>query len=188
MENDEKQNECMFLIGGPPMNITNTQDSSMNYLNAAAESRRQAAERQIKWDNRYLALAKFVAQWSKDPSTQTGAVIADHQGYVVALGYNGFARGVQDTKERLDDRETKYKMVVHCERNAIISAKRDLTGYTLYTWPFMSCGPCAGMVIQAGIRRCVAPHNDNPRWQADFALTEQMFKEANVELVLTALE
>ena len=27
-----------------------------------------------KWDKRYLALAKEVASWSKDPSTQVGAV------------------------------------------------------------------------------------------------------------------
>jgi deoxycytidylate deaminase len=26
-----------------------------------------------KWDNRFLELARHVAQWSKDPSTRTGA-------------------------------------------------------------------------------------------------------------------
>jgi dCMP deaminase len=138
--------------------------------------------RQYKWDTRYLELAKFAAQWSKDPSTKTGAVIVSSKGSVVSLGYNGFAKGVADTNERLNDRETKYKMVVHCERNAIIFAERDLAGCTLYTWPFMSCGPCAGMVIQAGIMRCVAPMNNNPRWQADFALATQMFNEAKVKM------
>jgi dCMP deaminase len=143
------------------------------------------ATRQAKWDARYLELAKHVAQWSKDPSTKTGAVIVAPHGGVVGLGYNGFAKGVEDSPERWNDRETKYKIVVHCERNAMLFAQRDLTGSTLYTWPFMSCGPCAGMVIQAGIKRCVAPFNDNPRWQADFALTMQMFKEAGVVLDLT---
>jgi dCMP deaminase len=144
-----------------------------------------AAERQAKWDARYLELAKHVAQWSKDPSTKTGAVIVSPNGGVVGVGYNGFAKGVNDTDERLNDRETKYKMVVHCERNAIIFAQRDLIGCTLYTWPFMSCAPCAGMVIQAGITRCVAPRNDNPRWQADFALSIQMFAEAGVTMDFT---
>ena len=143
-------------------------------------------KRQQKWDNRYLELAKFWAQNSKDPSTKTGAVIVSPDNFVIALGYNGFPRGVEDREDRLSDRETKYKMIVHCERNALLAAKQDLTGSTLYTWPFMSCAPCAGMVIQAGIVRVVAHHNDNPRWQADFQLTEQMFLEANVQLDLYA--
>jgi dCMP deaminase len=141
--------------------------------------------RQAKWDARYIELARHVAQWSKDPSTKAGAVIIAPNGSVVSVGYNGFAKGVQDTDERLNDRETKYKMVVHCERNAIIFAQRDLTGCTLYTWPFMSCGPCAGMVIQAGIKRCVAPRNDNPRWQEDFRLAQQQFTEAGVTMDFT---
>jgi dCMP deaminase len=138
-----------------------------------------------KWDYRFLELAKQIASWSKDPSTKTGAVITDNQNRIVSVGYNGFPQGVEDSQERLENRELKYKMIVHCERNAIIFAKRDLKGCTLYTWPFMSCGPCAGMVIQTGITRCVAPKNDNPRWQEDFKITEQMFHEAGVELILT---
>lgn len=140
--------------------------------------------RQEKWDKRYLELAQFVAQWSKDPSTKTGAVIVSPDNFVVAVGYNGFPRGVEDTDARLNDRETKYKMIVHCERNALLAAKQDLTGSTLYTWPFMSCAPCAGMVIQAGVKRVVAHRNDNPRWQEDFKLTQQMFWEAGVTIDL----
>ena len=141
--------------------------------------------RQEKWDRRYLELAEFWAlKNSKDPSTKTGAVLVSPDNFVVALGYNGFPRGVEDSDARLNDRETKYKLIVHCERNAILAAKRDLTGFTLYVWPFMPCAVCAGMVIQAGITRAVAHQNDNPRWQADFELTQQMFKEANVKLDL----
>jgi dCMP deaminase len=141
-------------------------------------------DRQHKWDIRYLDLAKFISKWSKDPSTKTGAVVVSSMGSVVSVGYNGFARKVSDSSERLNNREEKYKMIVHCERNAIIFAQRDLSNCTLYTWPFMSCGPCAGMVIQSGIKRCVAPVNDNPRWISDFELTKTMFEEAEVELVL----
>lgn len=139
---------------------------------------------ELKWHKRYLQLARFVSKWSKDPSTQTGAVIVDHRGAVVSVGYNGMALGVEDTEERYNNRELKYKMIVHCERNAIIFAQRNLEGCILYTYPFMSCAVCAGMAIQAGITTCVAPRNDNPRWQADFALTEQMFKESGVKLIL----
>jgi dCMP deaminase len=139
--------------------------------------------KQHKWDLRFLELAEFIASWSKDPSTQTGAVIVDDRS-VVSVGFNGFARGVKDTPERLNNRELKYKLIVHCERNAILFAKRSLDKCTLYTWPFMSCAPCAALVIQSGIKRCVAPKSDNPRWLADFKLTEMMYKEAGIQLIL----
>ncbi len=66
----------------------------------------------------------------------------------------------------------------------MLFASRSLENCTLYTWPFMSCAACAAMVIQAGIKRAVAPYSDNPRWKEDFELTQQQFKEAGVELCL----
>jgi dCMP deaminase len=137
-----------------------------------------------KWDLRFLAAAKFFSTWSKDPSTQTGTVIVDQHGAIKATGYNGFARGVEDALDRLTDRDKKYNMIVHCETNAIVFAQTNLTGFTLYTWPFMPCARCAGMIIQTGISRCVAPQNDNPRWQESFKYTTEMFAEAGVELTL----
>lgn len=134
-----------------------------------------------KWDRRYLDLAWLVSSWSKDPSTKTGAVITKNN-KIISLGFNGFARGIDDSVDRLNDRDIKYKMIVHCERNAMLFAAQDLTGCTLYTVPFMSCAPCAAMVIQAGFKRCVAPYSENPRWQEDFKLTSSMFKEAGVDL------
>lgn len=140
-----------------------------------------------KWDRRFISLAQVVASWSKDPSTKTGAVITDDKGRIISVGYNGFARGVEDSEERYSNREIKYKMIVHCERNAILFAGRPLDGCTLYTVPFQSCSVCAAMVIQAGITRCVAPvmpEHLKERWAEDMALAAKMFKEAGVELVL----
>jgi len=138
-----------------------------------------------KWDMRFLQLARFMASFSKDPSTQTGAAIIRPDRTVVSVGYNGLARGVQDSPERLNNREIKYKVICHCERNAIVFARQDVGGCTLYTWPFMSCAACAAIVIQAGIKRCVAPRNDNPRWQEDFKLAQQQFAEAGVTMDFT---
>ncbi len=140
-----------------------------------------------KWDRRFLALARGVAAYSHDPSTQTGAVIVDDQGLVMATGYNGFPIGVNDDPKRYADRPLKYELVVHCETNAIVLARRDLRGCTLYTWPFMSCSRCAGVVIQAGIKRCVAPVIPArlvERWSQNMALSTMMFAEAGVELCL----
>ncbi len=141
-------------------------------------------DRQEKWDRRFVELSKFIAQWSLDPSTKTGSVITDVKRRVISVGYNGLAQGVEDLPERLNNREIKYKIIVHCERNALLFANRSVEGCTLYTWPFMSCSTCASMVIQAGIKRVVAPWSDNERWIAEFELSKQMFKEAGVEVCL----
>ena len=136
------------------------------------------------WNRRFLALAEHIATWSKDPSTKVGAVIVDADRRIISTGYNGFPRDVEDLDQRLNNRDVKYEMIVHGEINAIVFANQNLQGTTLYTWPFMPCSRCAGIVIQSGIQTVVAPYNDNPRWQASFELTEQMFREAGVRLII----
>ena len=127
-------------------------------------------------------MARNAASWSKDPSTQVGAIIVDDDKRVISVGYNGFPKGVTDD-ERLDDREEKYKMIVHAERNALLFANKDVKNCNLFTYPFMPCSVCAGMVIQAGIKRVVTVKNNNARWQKDFVVSRQMFKEAEVDLI-----
>ena len=138
------------------------------------------------WDRRFLQLARFIAQWSKDPSTKVGCVVVDDMKRIVSTGFNGLPSGVEDTLERLSDRAVKYKMVVHAERNAIIDAKRNLAGLTIYVWPIMPCSECAAMVIQAGIAKVIAPATDDQRLieSCRFDLTTQMFEEADIDLVL----
>src|ERR1700692_2564953 len=102
--------------------------------------------RQEKWDKRFLELAQFISKWSKDPSTCVGAVIVDKDLRIVSVGFNGLPKGVEDTEERLNNRDIKIKIVVHAERNAILFARTSLVGCTLYTFPFSSCSVCAGMV------------------------------------------
>jgi dCMP deaminase len=143
--------------------------------------------RKEKWDRRFLEMAKLIASWSKDPSTKTGAVIVDTDNRVVSVGYNGFAKGIDDSPERYNDRELKYKLIVHCERNAILFANKSCKGCTLYTYPFMSCSVCAAMVIQSGITRCVAPECPEhllERWKDDLDLSKSMFMETYVILDL----
>jgi dCMP deaminase len=88
----------------------------------------------------------------------------------------------------LNNRELKYKVIIHGERNAILFSREPLIGHTLYTWPFMPCTVCAAMVIQAGITRAVAPNSDNPRWQDDFNISKGLFKEAGVKLDLVDMK
>ena len=140
----------------------------------------------LKWDVRYLQLAKQVASWSKDPSTQTGAVIERPDNSVASIGYNGFPKGIEDTDERLNDRETKYSFIVHCEMNAVLSAHESVRGNTLYTWPLLSCDRCAVHMIQAGITRAVAstcPPDKATRWQPILDESRRRFAEAGIEVV-----
>ncbi len=109
-----------------------------------------------KWDCRFLELAKHVAQWSKDPSTQVGAVIVDDLRRIVSVGYNGFPRGVVDSAERYEDRKQKYALVVHAEANAILSPQQSVRGCTLYA-TLHPCEECAKLVVQAGLTRVVIP-------------------------------
>mgnify|MGYP003328242487 FL=1 len=137
-----------------------------------------------KWHKRFLDLAKHISTWSKDPSTQVGAVIVDNSKRIISTGYNGFSMGVHDNIERLENRDIKYEMIVHGEINAIVFARQDLTNTTLYTYPFMPCSRCASIVIQSGIKTVVAPFNNNPRWKDSFEITQTLFAEAGVELIL----
>ena len=135
-----------------------------------------------KWDIRFLEMARNASGWSKDPSTKVGSIIVDDDKRVISVGYNGFPKGVDDD-ERLNDRQEKYKVIVHAERNALLFANKDVKGCSIYTYPFMPCSVCAGMIIQAGIKRVVTVENDNLRWQQDFKVSRGLFNESGLTLI-----
>lgn len=138
-----------------------------------------------KWDQRFLDLASLVSTWSKDPSTQTGAVITCGK-QVVSLGFNGFPMRMPDMPEWYANREGKYSRIVHCEINALIFAKQDVHACTLYTWPFISCDRCFVTMAQAGIWRFVAPkptEEQAQRWGPAFDRVRQYAQEMGLELV-----
>lgn len=135
-----------------------------------------------KWDKYFLEIAETVSRKSKDPSTKVGAVIVDEDKRVISVGYNGFPKGIKDTQKRLNNRELKYKLVIHGEINAILFASRSVKDCSLYCFPFMCCSSCALLVIQSGIKKVIAPYSENPRWVESFRLTRELFKEAGVDL------
>ncbi len=142
-----------------------------------------------KWDTRFLGLAAHTSAWSKDPSSQVGAVITDGN-RIVSLGYNGFAAGVMDAPERLSDRDTKLNLTIHAEENAMIFAKRDIAGCTVFvTHP--PCPRCASKLIQDEVGRVVyiSPSEDFlSRWESDLVLSKEMYAEAGVEVSEYALD
>ena len=136
-----------------------------------------------KWDHRFLALADYISDWSKDPSTQVGCVLTKKR-RVVSMGFNGFPAGVEDTEERLTDRDIKYEMVVHAEQNALMFAGDRAEGCVLYVHPLPPCARCAVLVIQAGIVRvvCDQPDFDHERWGEQAKIADTMFREAALDV------
>lgn len=133
------------------------------------------------WDKKFLDMAEMVSLWSKDPSTKVGAVIVDKNNRLISVGYNGFPRGIPDD-ERLKQRDKKYDIIVHAEMNAILFANVPIQGFTLYTYPFEPCSRCASVIIQTGISRVVSLPNKEDRWEANFEISRNLFKEAGVKL------
>jgi dCMP deaminase len=127
--------------------------------------------RDEKWAQRFLNLAKEVSTWSKDPSTQVGAVIVRPDRTICSLGYNGFPRSMMDVEKWYSDRNEKLSRIIHGEMNALLNARESISGYTLYTYPFMPCDHCMVMLIQAGIAKIVTlkPKGEAAvRWGKEF--------------------
>lgn len=138
------------------------------------------------WDTYFINLAEYVSRASKDPSTKTGAVIIGPNRRIVSLGYNGFPPRIEDTEERLNDRDIKYKLVIHAEMNAILNAHMSVRECVMYIWPFPPCSRCAVHIVASGLATVIAPEipiDKKERWGQDIALAVRIFNEAGVQVV-----
>lgn len=143
-------------------------------------------------DRYFLDLAKSVSVNSPDPSSKLGAVVIDDLGSVVSYGWNDFPAGVQQLEERWNNRELKYKLVVHAEVNAILKAGDEARGGTLYVYPGWGspcmCTGCAKVALTAGITRVVGlirPQDSErlARWKDELEVADMMCREAGLEIV-----
>lgn len=115
-----------------------------------------------KWPGRFMDIAKVVAGWSKDESTQVGAVIVDDAKRIICTGFNGFPIGVDDDVPERHERPEKYFFYEHAERNALNFANVDVTGMTMIVTCF-PCADCMRGVLQNGITTVLCPMPDSSR-------------------------
>ncbi len=105
------------------------------------------------WDEYFMNIAEQVAARSKDPSTKTGCVIVDNKKRPVSFGYNGFIGGCDESKMS-HERPIKYHLTIHDIMNALLFAKKDLEGCTVYGL-YAPCENCLKHVIQAGAKKII---------------------------------
>jgi dCMP deaminase len=143
-----------------------------------------------KWTRHFLRIAAEAARMSKDPSTQVGALLVTER-RVVGTGFNGFPSPVKDTQSRLNDRETKLKLIVHAEMNALLDAGREAEGSTLYLYGFQAspCLNCTKHLIQAGVHSIVSYGPELPdRWLEETQMAAAILAEADVDLTVYSPE
>lgn len=137
----------------------------------------------INWDEYFMGVALLASKRSKDPNTQVGACIVNHENIILSTGYNGFPYGCSDDVfpwER-EGEDTKYKYVVHAELNAILNARgKNLDSAILYVDLF-PCNECAKAIIQSGIKEVVYLY-DKYATSAETIASKKMLTAANVKL------
>jgi dCMP deaminase len=139
--------------------------------------------KELKWINRYMGLAKHVASWSEDNKKQVGSVLT-RDNRVISLGYNGLPTGVETKPERFE-KDIKLNYFEHAERNCIFTAAKmghSTMNCTLYS-TFFPCPDCARAIIQSGIVHLITMEMDpQSSWFNKMKISEEMLQEAGIKI------
>ena len=112
------------------------------------------SEKQRKFDQRYLEMARIWAKNSYCTRRQVGALVVKNN-MIISDGYNGTPSGFENVCE--DDNGVTKPYVLHAEANAITKLARsnnNSDGATIYITA-SPCIECAKLIIQSGIKRVV---------------------------------
>ena len=133
-------------------------------------------EKQRKFDQRYLDMARIWAQNSYCQRRQVGALVVKNN-MIISDGSNGTPSGFENVCE--DDNGVTKPYVLHAEANAITKLARSSNnseGSTIYITA-SPCIECAKLIIQAGIKRVV--YGEKYRFMDGIELLER----AGIEVV-----
>lgn len=135
-----------------------------------------------KWDERFMSLALAVADWSKDPDECVGAILVSPDRRNVSWGFNGIPRRMSDSPGRLLNKETKLKLTVHAELNALLNCPLPPASWTLYVTKH-PCHECAKAIVQADVCRVVCPDfGSHSSWAPSCHLARSILEEAGIVL------
>jgi len=123
-------------------------------------------------DHLHLEVAETYARHSKAARAQVGALIV-RDDRPISVGINGTPSGLSNQCEGSDGRT--LPSVIHAEANAILFAARhgiSTEGADMFV-SHSPCSSCAGLIIQAGIRRVV--------YRVELGSGLEMLREAGVD-------
>ena len=146
------------------------------------------------WNVRFLNLALEVASWSKDQSTQVGAVIVTPDKNPVSFGYNGMPPGIDDAIPERHERPAKYYWMEHAERNAIYQADRHLLKDSIIYITHHPCADCCRAIIKSKIAKVVIIDENGlgsetvKRNQENYDIARQMLNESGIIVSTIKLE
>lgn len=136
-------------------------------------------------DSKYMGVAYTIAGFSKDPSTQIGALVIDEDNEPRGWGYNGPPADIADDDFSWE-RPEKYDYVRHAEENAIDHSHGKLKGCTLYCTAF-PCKRCMLYIVKKKIKRVVyleRPYDAASMQSnnADFLRSMEIARKAKVQV------
>jgi dCMP deaminase len=156
---------------------------------SATKEKKVALEKRLKWDKRFMEIAKVVSTWSTcfQENRHVGSVIVRDK-RIITTGYNGAPSGVQSCVEKGECLRKKMNIesgtrqelcyATHAEQNALVQAAKlgiAVDGATIYV-THRPCTICTKLIINAGIKRIVYGYN----YPDEFSVN--LLKEAGIEL------
>lgn len=107
----------------------------------------------------FMRQAQFIArEFSKDPSTQVGALFLHPEDYsVLSQGYNGMPRGADESKPERHIRPLKYSFYEHAERNGIYNSARKMLRGSIAVTTAIPNTSCARALISVGVAEVYFP-------------------------------
>jgi dCMP deaminase len=104
-----------------------------------------------------MDVADAIKQRSHDAETHVGAVLVNNKsGAIMSTGFNGFARGADDTKLP-NTRPEKYKYIIHAEENLVANCAQhgiSMNDCTVVC-TLSPCVKCMRLLWQCGISKVV---------------------------------
>lgn len=139
----------------------------------------------------WMLEAYLAAVNSPDPSTQNGAVLVPQRSMLVRFeGWNMPVPGC-DENRFLEDRNYKYKTVIHAETSVLDQAAFEgfPTEGSILVCSWAACTECAKRIIHCGVKALVrhAPRmkldHHNKDWLASIEMADEWFANAGVEVL-----